>query len=325
MTDYLTLTEFVPGTKAKAQEVNANFTLIKDALATKSTINGDSSKTFEVAAATQNSHAVNQGQLLALEENLQAEIDKKTTKFCAQSGNVTNGKADLFSFSVLEITPKIGGTYSDLIALNYLGEKITAVSATKIDMTGKADGVHNIFINKNAELYTLKNTVYKQASRPTMIDGDVWLDTSVEPIRCIKYNGTSDSEFLDVPLGYVSIAGNIITKIKTLDFNQNGHNVTWATSGHRFPKYGTNVVKVWNTDHEAECDGWVHITGLGDYAHPVILYVNTSQICYSNIQGSTGIQISASGFAPITKGDVYKGSGGSQQQVLCFYPVKGVN
>jgi len=92
MTDYLTLTEFVPGTKAKAQEVNANFSAIKDALADKAALSGDSAQTFHVANATEDSHAINKGQLNNLSDDLTAEINKTSIKFCVKSGNISAGK-----------------------------------------------------------------------------------------------------------------------------------------------------------------------------------------------------------------------------------------
>lgn len=106
--DYLTLTEFIPDTKAKAQEVNANFSALKDAIAAKASINGDSTQKFKISDATEDSHAINKGQLDNLSVNLVSQINKMTTKFCVKSGHTINGEGDLFSYDVLRITPKIG-------------------------------------------------------------------------------------------------------------------------------------------------------------------------------------------------------------------------
>lgn len=225
MSDYLTLTEFIPGTKAKAQEVNANFTAVKAALAEKAAMTGDGTQKFNVADATADTHAVNKKQLDDLSDDLSLKIDKTGTKFCVKSGNTTSGKGDLFSYSVLQITPKIGGTYANLVISDFEGIQTTISSALSISMSGKSDGSYNIFISPAGTIYTLKNTIYRQQSRPTMTDGDVWLDTSKVPFNCVKYDGTNDNKFLDVPLGIVKIESSLITSIETFPFNQNGYEI----------------------------------------------------------------------------------------------------
>lgn len=225
MSDYLTLTEFIPGTKAKAQEVNANFTAIKTALSEKAAMAGDSAQKFNVSDATSDTHAVNKKQLDDLGDDLSLAISKTGTKFCVQSGNTTNGKGDLFSYSVLQITPKIGGTYANLVISDYEGTQSTISSASSISMSGKPDGTYNIFISPTGTIYTLKNTIYKQQPRPTMTDGDIWLDTSKVPFNCVKYDGTTDNKFVDVPIGKVTIASSLISAIETFEYNQNGYEI----------------------------------------------------------------------------------------------------
>ncbi len=233
MTDYLTLSEFTPGTKARPEEINANFGLLKNAMLQKASIQGDITKTFSVAPAEGDTHAVNKAQLDALSQSLTDEISKVGAKFCAKSGNVSVGKPDLFGYSGLTITPKIGGAYSNLVVSDYLGAKTTITFASSISMSGKTDGVYNIFVKPDGTLYVLKNKIYRQASRPTMVDGDIWLNTSVEPLSCIKYDGVSDNEFSDVPLGVVTLASSAITSVETFAFNQNGYDINGQTLGQR--------------------------------------------------------------------------------------------
>ncbi|MFA7657946.1 MAG: hypothetical protein WCY19_00770 [Candidatus Gastranaerophilaceae bacterium] len=340
MTDYLTLTEFVPGTKAKAQEVNANFSALKDALSEKAAMDGDSTQTFSVANATQNAHAINKGQLDSLSNDLTAELKKMSTKFCVKYGNTTAGNGDLFSYNVLEITPKIGGTYKNLVMADYQGTQTTISSAAAISMSGKPNGDYNIFITAAGVLYTLDNTIYRQAARPTMLAGDVWFNTSAEPFSCIKYDGTNDVEFLDVPLGSVTIASSAITEIVTFPFNQNGHNVTTQT----IPEAGTNlalsvvrlimpdyksvVSKAWNTILQAESDGWLYPNG-GNVASSsmedfTLTYSFNSDLSNSFEASAIGANTTAGIMVPIIKGMYYRATRGTANQYLKFYPCLGV-
>lgn len=334
MTDYLTLTEFVPGTKAKAQEVNANFLAIKDALANKAALTGDSAQNFRVADATQDSHAVNKGQLDDLSAELSAEINKTGTRFCVKSGNITAGKGDLFSYSVLTVTPKIGGTYANLIISDYKGNNtaISSVSPSTLDLTGNSNGTYNIFINSTGGLYILNNTIYRQPTRPTMVVNDIWLDISKDSFNCIKYSGTTDVEFLDVPLGKVTISGGVITAIETFAFNQNGYNVNAQTtlasgtglaaavSNLAMPNYAAGVSKSWATVYQADTNGYVYI--LAPFGSKLEVSTDNSnwhtvQYSWSSDQG-----FSASSFIPIAKGIYYKATFTSvnSSNTLVFYP-----
>lgn len=315
MADYLTLTEFVPGTKAKAQEVNANFSILKDAINSKASKNGDSTQIFSVASATADLHAVNKKQLDTLANDFTAGLNKGSTKFCVKSGNLTSGKGDLFSYDVLRITPKIGGTYASLIFCDYEGT-VTTISSTPaaISMTGKPDGVYNIYIKADGTLYTLGNKIYRQPARPTMLDGDIWFNTSIEPLNCIKYDGTSDIKFLDMPLGKVTIANSIITALETFAFNQNGYNVNMNTLSGKFD-YANPVNKSVNTNYTAECDGILYETGFSTEGNTTI---TIDGVAYTNIGYSVQGEYVGM-FVPISKGQIYSFSGNAGR-VYQFIP-----
>lgn len=301
MTDYLTLTEFVPGTKAKAQEVNANFLALKDAVNQKAAMVGDSTQTFNVANATAGSHAVNKTQLDSLSTNLTTEINKSGTKFCVKSGNTTAGKGDLFSYSVLTITPKIGGAYPSLVFSDYRGVKTTVSSASTISMSGKPNGVHNIFIKPDGTFYTLNNTIYRQAARPTMLSGDIWFNFCGEPFHCIKYDGTNDIEFLDTPLGKVTIAGGAITAIETFPFNQNGYDININSFTTKKYDYANRVSKSSDVNYTAESDGLLFCYG-GDINSTSGIYIQG--VLYL-INGADGMGVYGGGALPVFKGQTY--------------------
>lgn len=334
MTDYLTLTEFIPGTKAKAQDVNANFSALKDALADKASLTGDNAQTFRVADATQDEHAVNKGQLDDLSDTLLANINKSGTRFCVKSGNVTSGKGDLFSFSALTITPKIGGTYANLVISDYKGNNttISSVSPSTLNLTGNSNGTYNIFINSSGGLYILNNTIYRQPTRPTMVVNDIWLDTSKDSFACIKYSGTTDVEFLDVALGKVIISGGAISSLETFAFNQNGYNVNTQTnlvsgtglatsaSNMTMPNYAAGVGKSWATTHQADTNGYLYVCATFGSK----LEVSTDNSNWITVQYSWHADqgYSASSFVPIPKGIYYKATFTSynSSNSLVFYP-----
>lgn len=322
MSDYLTLVEFVPGMKAKAEEVNTNFTTLKNAIATKADEEGNSKKNFAVATATDSTHAINKSQLDTLSSDFTKQINTTYSRFCIKSGNVTSGVGDLFSYSGLTVTPKVGSSYADLVVSNYKGAFTTISSLGTLNFTGKADGKYNIYLKTTVDtpiLYALSNTIYKQPQRPTLVEGDVWLNTSIEPCKAIQYSSASDVEFLDVPLGTATIASSAITAVTTNPYNQNGYGINYQTQGYRFPDYSKGVSKTWATTYTAESDGWLYLLTSG------VTYVSTLSIdgAVRFILRSDAYVPRMENMCPISKGSTYIGTGNTS--TLIFYPAKGAN
>lgn len=132
MTEFLVPYTFIPGTKAKAQEVNGNFTACKDAINSKAEKQGDSTQKFSVANAEADEQAVNKAQFDSSTDDLIKKINVKSGSFCVRSGNITNGAADLLSYSGLSVSTKTGGSYAELIAVNAKGEEITLNEAKTV-------------------------------------------------------------------------------------------------------------------------------------------------------------------------------------------------
>lgn len=302
----ITLTTFTPGTKAKADEVNANFSILQDAVNSKATMNGDSSQQFSVATGTSDFHAVNKKQLSDMSSTLGTEISKANVRFCARSGYTTSGEADLFSYSGLVITPKIGAGFANLVIADYTGAQTIISTTSSISMNGKVDGDYNVFITAKGVLYTSKNTIYVQKARPALVDGDVWLNTSVEPISCIKYDGTNDNVFLDVPLGKVTIKSSAITAIKTFAYNQNSYNVNAYTVPSKKFDYGNPVTKNAGVTYIAESNGLLFVRHANTNDTISLTIEGFSYVLgWSSSQGS-----GSSDFLSIAKGQKYSFSGG---------------
>lgn len=321
--EYLTLTEFVPGTKAKAQEVNSNFSVLKDAVVKRAATNGDSTQVFSVANATATYHAVNKGQMDALSETLNGEIKKTGMKFCVKLGNTTGGKGDLFSYEGLKITPKIGGTYKNLVIADYLGAQSTIVSSDSISLSGQSDGTYNIFIKPTGVIYVLRNNIYKLPARPSLVEGDIWLDTSSVPFKCTKLESGVQNEFLDVPVGKVLLSNGAISSIETFQFNQNGFEINRQTLGYRWPDYSSGVSKAMGTTYTAETDGWLLVETMLYQGGNVYCALNGISLMLSHENYSQDSSGSLATLA-LSKGDVYSlsSTGNVSFFKMTFFPAK---
>ena len=152
-----------------------------------------------------------------------------------------------------------------------------------------------------------------------MTVNDVWLNTSCEPLNCIKYNGTSDIEFLDVLLGKVTVESNAITALETFAFNQNGYDVNVNTTNLLIPDYANGVTKSVNVTQTAEADG------IYEYVNQFV-YQNTSTVTITlNEATYVAFPSSASGsFASIelrvNKDDTYSVTSSHINVKSVFYP-----
>lgn len=125
-----------------------------------------------------------------------------------------------------------------------------------------------------------------------------------------------------VPLGNITIAGNVITAVTTNPYNQNGYNFNCQTQGYRMPDYLKGISKTWGTTYTAECDGWVRIYGTTHSSATTFeLWVNGVNISYFDVAASS----THSSLTPISKGDTYAGMYGDTVQAITFYPAKGAN
>lgn len=232
-------------TKADKSYVDSNLTLkanetdMEAALAKKADLNGSTTQVFNVADATVSTEAINKGQLDNSIETINGEIIEledsikkldAAVRFSLNSGNLdVKGDADLLSYSGSTLSFKVGGSYPNLVGTNANGKQFTRTIINPLDCSSSANGLYNVFVGEAGNAYMLKNTILTQPNQPTSaIANDVWLKT-LEPLSAYKYDGTTWNEFLDVPLGKVTIASNLITEVTTNPYNQNGYNINKQT------------------------------------------------------------------------------------------------
>ena len=148
---------------------------------------------------------------------------------------------------------KVGGNYPNLIATST--EKTFEKSYLE-PITVEADRTYNVFISEAVNPYALASTIYRQKTEPTANTNDVWLNTSVQPYKAYKYNGSEWEEFLDVPIGSMVVSGGIITSVETFEYNLTLKKVT---SNMPSSKYIDLEIGANYTNYTAPADGWLQI------------------------------------------------------------------
>lgn len=226
MTDYLTLTEFIPGTKASAQEVNANFSALKDAVNLRAMMGGDSTLTFSVANAALSQHAINKSLLDSSIAACNTKMDGLTNRFCLKSGNInTSGDADLLSYSGTTLSFKIGGAYYSLqwTSANGTQETITTLA----DITGlSANGIYYVIkeLNTANAIATSSKVTQGKAFPASPSNGDYHCLTSAGLSTYKRVSGAwVETQYIQI--GTVTVANNVISSVATTPYIQNGFNI----------------------------------------------------------------------------------------------------
>lgn len=230
MSNFIVPNTFVPGTKAKAQEVNENFIAIQNELNQKLNKSGDSTQPLVVGEATENNHAVQKVQLENSAIYLKNYTKALISPFMIKSGNVdSNGEPDILNYENGVISFKVdnGTLYAPITVVPAnLQDEFTVTSLASIDLSSYSDGVYNIFIKSNSTAYALCNTIYKQKTVPeTPALNDIFVNLSKEPMEAVKYNGENWETFNDVYLGNVTLESGSITSVENSKFNDNGYNL----------------------------------------------------------------------------------------------------
>ncbi len=252
---------FIAGTKAKAQEVNENFASIQDELEKKASKEGNENQTFYVANAIEDCQAISMGQTQNLIEKVKTEtlakIDIDKLSLFANSGNVNeDGIADLISFSGAELTFLVGNNYENLKG-NIQGENVEISEIGNFNLSGFADGMYNIFIDKNGIIDILSNNVYIQPKQPTMVMNDIWVNTSIVPCSIKQFNGTDCVNFEKLFIGKVKIANSQIESVSTCAYSSSDVTIiNQIHSARVIESYvnGTSWYRIWS-------DGWLEQGG----------------------------------------------------------------
>lgn len=147
------MTEALTLAKISAEAINTNFDSIENAVNSKADLNGDSTKTFDVADAVESTDAINKGQLETAVStvnsaitNLNTEMDTKlATKLdvsdttVTKQGNTFNGNSQLVQTNASGQLPALDGSLLTGISSGAL--TINALGSTSSNITLPANQV----------------------------------------------------------------------------------------------------------------------------------------------------------------------------------------
>lgn len=301
MSNFLVPNTFVPGTKAKAQDVNENFSAVQNEINLKAEKTGDINQTFTIAPATEEHHAITKGQVETIINDSVQELQKDiATPFCIEQGYTDeNGNPAIISAegTVINFNVDDGTTYGSIVATPANNQpKFIVKNLNSIDVSSYTDGTYNVFVNNEETAYLLNNTIYVQKSTPTEPTLNcIFEDTSKLPISVKKFNGTEWELFNDVHLGSIVISGGAITKIINQPFNDNWANkmaTTISTASSTRPAVVVENYANGNSWYRVYSDGWCEQGGkLGSLpankSQSTVTFLKKYANTYINISGLT--------------------------------------
>ncbi len=229
MSNFIVPNTFVPGTKAKAQEVNENFIAVQDELNKKAEKEGDPTQPLVVGDAVEDNQAVTKGQVETYIKNANTFAQSISDSFLIKSGNVDeNGEPDILSYENGVVSFKVdgGSVYAPIVAVPAnLQQEFTVTSLNSIDLSAYSDGVYNIFVKSDGTAYALCNTICTQKNAPAAALNTIFVNISKSPLSVQKYDGEKWIDFNDVYAGNVTLESGVITSVVNCKFNDNGYSV----------------------------------------------------------------------------------------------------
>lgn len=308
---------FIAGKKAVADEVNENFETVKDEI--------NSHKT-KIATLTESVESFDEALNGGLKNELTTLIKNSKALFCANKGNLdSEGNADLLAIDNLvsnQIVFKVSsedGDFSPLQITNAFGISKILTSVSPISFNDMDDGTYIVYLKTDGSAYPLASSLIKSKKMPEMSAGDVWLDTSGNPIVARTYNGISYSDFEDVPIGEVIVEEGALKSAKTFSYNQNGFDINAETNlsfnnyplaksifHSHTPDYLSGREMALNVEHIAEDDAYLLIQSKLSANQQAVLTINDGAAF--NFKTSTSYNEVAVPIR-IAKGDKFKGTG----------------
>ena len=182
MANFKTPHTFVAGTKAKAEEVNENFSAIKDELNKK--IDADNEGYITIKDAISDNQPISKSQFDTAKNEIESSITEKIQNkelkksFLFEFGNIdSETQPDLLD---IEDTTKLvfkiddGTNYNPLKGTLANGSNFERDTIPDINIGELADGTYNLFIGTEGACIPIANTIYKQKKEPEGLVEKSW-------------------------------------------------------------------------------------------------------------------------------------------------------
>lgn len=162
------------------------------------------------------------------------------------------------------INYKIGGTYPALIMTDIQGNQYAINGLNSDDASYLANGTYIKYVGIDGSSELVNNRFFHQAQSPNANVGDVWLNTSLEPLNLLKWNGSQWQSYNKIPIGKITVSNGTILSFETFQYNQNGYNINYkSTFGKPSGKYLEYPLGASSTKYTANYTGWFSFASLG--------------------------------------------------------------
>ena len=184
--------EFVAGTKAKAEEVNINFSAIKEELNKKLDVSNDGYITIKDAIT--DNQPISKFQFDTVKKEINTSINEKIENkelkngFLITDGNLdSNGNPDLLDIDDdTKVVFKVddGTNYKPLKCVLANNQCFERTTIPDLSVSALADGTYNLYIAKEGSCIALANTIFQQKFPPKKMVETNW----IQPV--LTENGT---------------------------------------------------------------------------------------------------------------------------------------
>lgn len=187
-----------------------------------SAINEVSASSNNIVGNLEKLETFNKSNIVNSINEISNKVSDSSTVFAINSCHINStGQNDLMFANGNNIDFNCNAEFP-LIATSANSKQFKREFLTPLDVSELTDGNYNIFVGADNQPYNLANTVYIQCSTPTGTENSIWLDTSVEPLKAKKYNGSEWEQFDDVWLGSTTIKNGIVQSVINNPLNFNG-------------------------------------------------------------------------------------------------------
>lgn len=249
------------------------------------------------------------------------------TPFCANSGNLNSGNADLISAVGGTISFKVddGTSYAPLVCTPANSQNSFALqSIESYDASALADGTYVLMTDKDGTItpFPYQEGYYTYTRKTAPSTPYLWFDISKEPYNAYKYEGGAWVEFSGVPLAIIVMDSGAVDSFENLAYNENGFKANIFNSlDVSAPDYTAGVSKNRGTEYTADCDGIIVFCIKDEHWGEMRFFIDGIQVFFSG--GRDDDARSVDGNFRISKGQTYQITGGSETWTYAFYPLKG--